>query len=66
MSGIFPPLRRGSSDRHARINKLSTMIKNKGEKTDKEVIALFCYEENVSIRVAKEYLEILKLAGIIE
>ena len=66
MSGIFPPLRRGSSDRHARINKLATMIKNKDEKTVEEIIGQFCYEESVSIRVTKEYLEILYLANIIK
>lgn len=66
MSGIFPPLRRGSSDRHARINKLATMMKNKGTKTTDQIIGQFCYEESVSIRVAKEYLEILYLANIIK
>jgi hypothetical protein len=66
LSGIFPPLRRGSSDRHARINKLATMMKNKGTKTTDQIIGQFCYEESVSIRVAKEYLEILYLANIIK
>lgn len=66
MSGLFPPLRRGSSDRHARVNKLATMIKNKGDKTTDEVIGQFCYEESVSIRVAKEYLEILYFAKILK
>lgn len=66
MSGLFPPLRRGSSDRQARINKLAIMMKNKGDKMDKEILAKFCYEEVVSIRIAREYLEILYLAGIIK
>lgn len=66
MSGLFPPLRKGSSDRHARVNKLATMIRGKGDKTIDEVIGKFCYDESVSIRVAKEYLEILFLAGIIK
>lgn len=66
MSGLFPPLRRGSSDRHARVNKLASMMKNKGDRTTDEIIGQFCYEESVSIRVAKEYLEILFLAGIIK
>lgn len=66
MSGLFPTLRKGSSDRQARINKLRTMLQNKGDKTDKEIIAQFCYEEAVSIRIAHEYLEILYLAGIMK
>ncbi len=66
MSGIFPPLRRGSSDRHARINKLATMMKNRGDKTVDQIIGQFCYEESVSIRVTKEYLEILYMAGIVK
>jgi len=66
MSGLFPPLRKGSSDRHARVNKLASMMKNKGDKTIDEIIGKFCYEESVSIRVAKEYLEILILAGIVK
>jgi hypothetical protein len=66
MSGLYPPLRKGSSDRHARVNKLATMMKNKGEKTEREILGQFCYEESVSIRVAKEYLEILYLANIIK
>ena len=64
MSGIFPPLRKGSADRQARMIKLRTMLEGKGDKTEEEIIAQFCYEEAVSIRVAKEYLGILKLAGI--
>ena len=63
---LYPSLRKGSSDRHARINKLASMMKNKEGKTDKEIIAKFCYEENVSIRVVHEYLEILYLAGILQ
>jgi hypothetical protein len=66
LSGLFPPLRKGSADRHARINKLATMMRNKGDKTEKEILAKFCYEEAVSIRIAREYLEILYLAGIIK
>lgn len=66
MSGIFPPLRKGSADRNARINKLKLMISNKGDKTEEEIIGQFCYEEAVSIRIAREYLEILHLAGIIK
>jgi|GEM_PF-3133234 hypothetical protein len=66
MSGLYPPLRKGSSDRHARINKLAKMMKEKENKSDKEIIALFCYEESVSVRVANEYLEILYLAGILK
>ena len=66
MSGIFPPLRRGSSDRHARVNKLASMMKNKGDKTTDQIIGQFCYEESVSVRVTKEYLEILILAGIVK
>ena len=66
MSGLFPPLRKGSSDRHARVNKLASMMRNKGKKTTDEIIGQFCYEESVSIRVTKEYLEILFLAGIIK
>lgn len=62
---IFPPLRKGSSDRQARINKLKIMLQNKSDKTEEQVIAQFCYEEAVSIRIAHEYLSILKLAGII-
>jgi len=42
------------------------MIKNKDEKTVEEIIGQFCYEESVSIRVTKEYLEILYLANIIK
>jgi hypothetical protein len=42
------------------------MIKNKGDKTTDQIIGQFCYEESVSIRVAKEYLEILYLANIIK
>jgi hypothetical protein len=41
------------------------MLLNKGEKTEEQIIAQFCYEEAVSIRIANEYLSILKLAGII-
>jgi hypothetical protein len=63
---IFPALRKGSSDRQARMNKLKLLIANKGEKTEDEIIAQFCYEEAVSIRIAKEYLDILHLAGIIK
>lgn len=63
--GLYPPLRKGSSDRNARVNKLKTMLQNKGEKTEEEIIAQFCYEESVSIRVTHEYLNILKLAKII-
>jgi hypothetical protein len=44
--------------------KLKDMLENKGEKSEDEIIAQFCYEESVSIRVAREYLGILKLAGI--
>ena len=66
MSGIFPPLRRGSSDRHARVNKLASMMKNKGDKTTDQIIGQFCYEESVSVRLTKEYLEILILAGIVK
>jgi len=63
---IFPPLRRGSSDRQARINKLKTMLLNKGDKSEEAIIGLFCYEEAVSIRIANEYLKILELAGILK
>lgn len=66
MSGIFPPLRRGSSERQARINKLKIMLTNKGDKTEDQIIAQFCYEEAVSVRVTNEYLKILELAGIIK
>lgn len=66
MSGIFPPLRKGSADRQARINKLKIMLQNKGDKTVEEIIAKFCYEEAVSIRITREYLEILYLAEIIK
>jgi hypothetical protein len=66
MSSIFPPLRKGSSDRQARINKLKIMLTNKGDKTEEQVVAQFCYEEVVSIRIANEYLKILELAGIIK
>jgi hypothetical protein len=66
LSGIYPPLRRGSSDRQARINKLKMMFQNKGNKTEEEIIARFCYEEAVSIRTAREYLEILKLSGVLK
>lgn len=66
MSGIFPPLRKGSADRQARINKLKTMIQNKGDKSEETIIGQFCYEEAVSIRIAQEYLEILYLAGILK
>lgn len=65
MSGIFPPLRKGSADRQARINKLKTMLQNKGEKAEEEIIAQFCLEESVSIRMAHEYRKILELSGII-
>jgi hypothetical protein len=41
------------------------MMLGKGEKTEDEIIAQFCYEEAVSIRIAREYFSILKLAGII-
>lgn len=41
------------------------MLLNKGDKTEDQIIAQFCYEEAVSIRIAHEYLTILKLAGII-
>jgi len=63
---IFPPLRKGSSDRQARINKLKTMLLGKGDKTEEQIIAQFCYEEAVSIRIANEYLVILYLAGILK
>jgi len=63
---IFPPLRRGSSDRQARINKLKTMFQNKGDKTTEQILAQFCYEEAVSFRIANEYLKILELACIIK
>ena len=66
MSGIFPPLRKGSADRQARINKLKSMIQNKNDKTEEQIIAQFCYEEAVSIRIAQEYLGILYLAGILK
>jgi hypothetical protein len=66
MSGLFPPLRKGSSDRQARINKLRTMLQNKGDKTEEQIIAQFCYEEAVSIRTTREYLDILKLSGILK
>ena len=66
MSGIFPPLRKGSSDRQARITKLRTMIQNKGDKSIDQIIGTFCLEEAVSIRIAREYLKILELAGIIK
>lgn len=66
MSGIFPPLRKGSSDRQARITKLRTMIQNKGDKSMDQIIGTFCFEEAVSIRVVKEYIKILELAGIIK
>ena len=64
--GLFPPLRKGSSDRQARVNKLAKMMREKGDKSQEEILAKFCYEEAVSIRAAKEYLEILFLAGIIK
>jgi len=41
------------------------MLLGKGDKKEEEIIAQFCYEEAVSIRIAREYLSILKLAGII-
>jgi len=63
---IFPPLRKGSSDRQARINKLKTMLLGKSDKTEEQIIAQFCYEEAVSIRIANEYLAILYLAGILK
>jgi len=66
MNGIFPPLRKGSSDRQARITKLRSMIQNKGDKSMDQIIGTFCFEETVSIRVAKEYKKILELAGIIK
>lgn len=65
MNNIFSSLRKSSSDRQARINKLKTMIQNKDNKTEEQIIAQFCYEEAVSIRIANEYLRILELAGIL-
>ena len=41
-------------------------MKNKGDKTTDQIIGQFCYEESVSVRVTKEYLEILILAGIVK
>jgi hypothetical protein len=64
--GLFPPLRKGSSDRLARINKLKAMLLNKSDKTEEQIIAQFCYEEAVSIRVTNEYIKILELANIIK
>jgi hypothetical protein len=66
VSGLFSPLRKGSSDRQARINKLRVMLQNKGEKSEEEILAKFCYEEAVSIRITREYLKILELAGILK
>lgn len=66
MSGIFPPLRKGSSDRQARIVKLKSLIQNKGDKSMDQIIGTFCLEEAVSIRIANEYLKILKLSGVIK
>jgi hypothetical protein len=63
---VFPPLRKGSSDRQARIVKLKTMMLNKGDKTTDQIMAQFCLEESVSIRIAKEYLSILELAGVLK
>jgi hypothetical protein len=63
---IYPPLRKGSSDRQARINKLKTLLENRGDKTVDQIIAKFCYEEAVSIRMAHEYLNILEFAGIVD
>jgi predicted transcriptional regulator len=59
-------LRKGSAERQARINKLKVMLTDKGDKTTEQIIAQFCYEEAVSIRVANEYLDILHLAGILK
>ncbi len=59
-------LRKGSAERQARINKLNIMLADKGDKTTEQIIAQFCYEEAVSIRVANEYLKILELAGILK
>jgi hypothetical protein len=63
---MYPPLRKGSSDRKARINKLKTMFLNKGDKSEEVIIAQFCYEEAVSVRIANEYLKILELAGLLK
>jgi hypothetical protein len=66
MSGIYPPLRKGSSDRQARINKLRSMLQNKGDKTTEQILGKFCFEESISVRMAREYLKILELAGVIK
>jgi Fe2+ or Zn2+ uptake regulation protein len=62
---IFTPLRKGSADRQARMNKLKILLSNKGEKTVDQILGQFCYEESISIRMAREYLHILELAGIV-
>lgn len=59
-------LRKGSAERQARMNKLKVMLTDKGDKTTEQIIAQFCYEEAVSIRVASEYLKILESAGILK
>lgn len=66
MSGLFPPLRKGSEDRRARMNKLKTMLMNKGDKSEEQVIAQFCIEEGICLRKAKEYMSLLELAGLLK
>jgi hypothetical protein len=66
LSGILPPLRKGSVERRARIRKLEGLIKTMGPTDDLDkILAKFAYEEGISIRCAKEYVDLLKKAGVI-
>jgi len=59
------PLRRGTTmaDRRTRIEKLEKLIKEEGSKDLEALIAKFAYEEGISVRCAKEYLDMLKKSG---
>jgi len=60
MSGIYP---KPKHNREQRVEILLKMLKERGEQPEEVILAKFCYEEHVSTTIAREYLNILKLAG---
>lgn len=58
---------RGSSltDRRVRIQKLETLIKEKGIENIEKLLKEFAYAEGISLRCAREYYSVLKGAGVV-
>jgi hypothetical protein len=62
MGGIYP---KSPKTRGERIEIFEKLLKEDPDHED-IVIAKFCLSENVSLRKAREYLKLLRLAGRLE